>query len=84
MISGCRPGVERKCHVDGQVHQVEITRIAREVTGRALTANVVALGVLNRLCRLVSDEALVEAVLETVPRGTEAINRKSLEAGMAI
>ncbi len=70
--------------VDGEVHRVEITRIAREVTGRAITANIVALGVLNRLCRLVSDEALREAVLETVPRGTEELNSRALEAGMAI
>lgn len=70
--------------VDGEVRRVEITRIAREVTGRAITANIVALGVLNRLCRLVSDEALREAVLETVPRGTEELNSRALEAGMAI
>ncbi|MBP2019550.1 2-oxoglutarate ferredoxin oxidoreductase subunit gamma [Symbiobacterium terraclitae] len=68
--------------VDGQVHRVEITRLAREATGRPITANIVALGALNRICRLVSDEALVDAVLESVPRGTEEVNRKALEAGM--
>lgn len=70
--------------VDGEVHRVEITRLAREATGRAITANIVALGVLNRICRLVSDQALAAAVLETVPRGTEEANRKALEAGMAV
>jgi len=68
--------------VDGEVHQVEITRLARETTGRAITANIVALGALNRICRLVSDQALVEAVMDSVPRGTEEVNRKALEAGM--
>ncbi|MEW8979370.1 MAG: 2-oxoacid:acceptor oxidoreductase family protein [Symbiobacterium sp.] len=68
--------------VDGPVHRVEITRLAREATGRTITANIVALGALNRICRVVTDQALLEAVLESVPRGTEEINRRALEAGM--
>lgn len=70
--------------IDGFVHRVEITRIAREVTGRAITANIVALGALNQLCDLVSPQALVEAVRESVPRGTEKTNESALQAGAAI
>lgn len=69
--------------VDGQVHRVAITQIARDTVGRAITANIVALGAINQLCGLVSAEAMVAAVLDSVPRGTEATNRKALEAGMA-
>ncbi|MFZ5814367.1 MAG: 2-oxoacid:acceptor oxidoreductase family protein [Bacillota bacterium] len=68
--------------VDGRVHRVEITRLAREATGRAITANIVALGALNQAAGLVTPEALTEAVLDSVPKGTEALNRKALEAGV--
>jgi len=69
--------------VDGVVHSVPITQLAKEVTGRSVSANIVALGAMNAACGLVSAEALVEAVLESVPKGTEAANRKALEAGIA-
>lgn len=69
--------------VDGVVHEVQITQLAKEATGRTISANIVALGAVNRACGLVSDQALLEAVLESVPRGTEAANQKALEAGMA-
>lgn len=69
--------------VEGTVHQVAITRTAQEAVGRAVTANIVALGVLNQICRLVSDEALAAAVRESVPRGTEEVNLQALAAGRA-
>ncbi|MFZ5823223.1 MAG: 2-oxoacid:acceptor oxidoreductase family protein [Bacillota bacterium] len=69
--------------VDGLVHRVPITQLAKEATGRAITANIVALGALNRAAGLVSPEALEEAVLDSVPKGTEAVNRKALAAGSA-
>jgi 2-oxoglutarate ferredoxin oxidoreductase subunit gamma len=68
--------------VDGVVHRVEITRLALASTGRAITLNITALGALNRLCGLVSDEALEAAVADSVPKGTEALNHKALVAGM--
>lgn len=69
--------------VNGTVHRVEITKLAKEATGKAITANIVALGAVNRACGLVSEDALIQAVLESVPRGTEAVNQKALEAGGA-
>lgn len=69
--------------VDGKVYAVEITRLAKEATGRTVSANIVALGAINAACRLVSPEALAAAVAESVPKGTEATNYKALEAGIA-
>lgn len=69
--------------IDGVVHQVEISKLAKEAVGKAVTANIVALGAVNQLCELVSAEALVEAVLESVPKGTETLNRKALEVGVS-
>lgn len=76
-------GVHTVPQVDGTVHAVEITKLAKEVTGRTVSANIVALGAMNRACGLVSPEALVVAVTESVPKGTEATNLKALEAGIA-
>lgn len=75
--------VQQVPDVNGTIHQVEITQLAREVTGRSLAANIVALGALNQAAGLVSATALLEAVLDTVPRGTEELNRRALETGMA-
>jgi 2-oxoglutarate ferredoxin oxidoreductase subunit gamma len=58
------------------------TRIAREL-GRAMVANIVALGALAQLTGAVSLESLTAAVLARVPKGTEGLNRQALAAGVA-
>jgi 2-oxoglutarate ferredoxin oxidoreductase subunit gamma len=60
-----------------------ITRMAFETTGRVITANTVALGVLVGLTGMVSREAIQKAILARAPRGTEEMNRKALDAGFA-
>jgi 2-oxoglutarate ferredoxin oxidoreductase subunit gamma len=63
--------------------QIPITRMALETTGRQITANTVALGVLVGLTGVVSREGIEKAVTGRAPRGTEDMNRKALEAGFA-
>ncbi len=58
------------------------TKIAREQIGREMLANIVALGALAVLTRVVSLKSLEAAVLARVPQGTEALNRKALDAGV--
>ena len=58
------------------------TRIARDL-GRAMAANIVALGALAQLTGAVSLESLEAAVLARVPKGTEDLNRRALAAGVA-
>jgi len=65
------------------VIQIPITRMALETTGRQITANTVALGVLVGLTGIVSREDIEKAVTARAPHGTEAMNRKALEAGFA-
>ena len=60
-----------------------VARIAHETTGKAITANTVALGLLVGLTSVVSREAIEKAVLARAPKGTEEINRKALQAGFA-
>jgi 2-oxoglutarate ferredoxin oxidoreductase subunit gamma len=65
------------------VIQIPITRMALETTGRQITANTVALGVLVGLTGIVSREDVEKAVTARAPRGTEEMNRKALDAGFA-
>ncbi len=60
---------------------ISITRLAFETTGKAITANTVALGVLVGLTGVVSRSAIEKAVAARAPHGTVEINRKALEAG---
>jgi len=61
--------------------KIPISRLAFETTGKTITANTVALGVLVGLTGVVSRQALEKAVTARAPRGTEEMNRKALEAG---
>lgn len=63
------------------IRALPLTAIARDRVGRALVANVVALGALAALTGAVSFRALERAVLARAPRGTEEINRRALAAG---
>jgi 2-oxoglutarate ferredoxin oxidoreductase subunit gamma len=67
----------------GHYYGIPITQIAKETVGKAITANIVALGVLTAITSVVGRESLEKAVLARVPKGTEEINRKALEAGFA-
>lgn len=66
-----------------RVARVPIARIATTELGRAIVANIVALGVVVALTEAVPVEALESAVLARVPKGTEELNRKALYRGMA-
>jgi 2-oxoglutarate ferredoxin oxidoreductase subunit gamma len=64
-----------------QVLALPFTRIAREL-GRAMAANIVALGALAQLTGAVSLRSVEAAVLARVPKGTEELNRRALAAGV--
>lgn len=61
---------------------VPATRLA-EGLGRRIVLNIVTLGFLAGATGLVSRAALREAVAASVPRGTEALNLRALDAGWA-
>ncbi len=65
-----------------RVLPLPFTRIAREL-GRAMAANIVALGTLAQLTGAVSLASLEAAVLVRVPKGSEDLNRRALAAGVA-
>ena len=64
-----------------QAIRIPITRLAFETTGKIITANTVALGVLVGLTGVVSHQALEKAVTARAPRGTNEMNHAALQAG---
>ena len=64
-----------------RAYQVPITKLAEEVTGRRITANIVGLGLLVGLTGVVSRKAVEAAVKARAPKGTEQLNLKALAAG---
>jgi 2-oxoglutarate ferredoxin oxidoreductase subunit gamma len=62
--------------------EVPISQIATEVTGRRITASMVALGILVGLTDVVSRKALEKAVAHRVPKGTEELNLQAVAAGI--
>ncbi len=56
------------------------TRLAEEL-GRRIVANVVMLGFVSAVTDIASPESLKEAVLDSVPRGTEELNERAFETG---
>ena len=61
--------------------KIPIGWLALHTTGKSITANTVALGVLVGLTGVVSREAIEKAVTARAPRGTEDMNRQALQAG---
>ena len=62
-------------------YKVPIIQLAMEVTGKQITANVVALGLLVGLTGVVSKKSIEKAVVGRAPKGTEEMNRLALKAG---
>ena len=60
---------------------VPLSEIAERVTGRRITASMVALGLVCGMSGLVTRESLTKAMTARVPAGTEEINAKALAAG---
>jgi 2-oxoglutarate ferredoxin oxidoreductase subunit gamma len=49
-----------------------------------MVANIVSLGAIVGLSKVVSRSAIERAILARVPKGTEDLNRRALEAGFSL
>jgi 2-oxoglutarate ferredoxin oxidoreductase subunit gamma len=65
-----------------EVLGIPATRIAEDV-GRRIVANVVMLGFVAAMTDVASPDAMKQAVLESVPAGTEELNTEAFERGLA-
>ncbi|WP_422448727.1 2-oxoacid:acceptor oxidoreductase family protein [Thermoanaerobacterium sp. DL9XJH110] len=67
-----------------KVLNIPILETAQNRAGKIIVANIVALGVLTAVTRVVSKMSIEKAVLDRVPKGTEDLNRKALYAGFEL
>ncbi|MBS4539946.1 2-oxoacid:acceptor oxidoreductase family protein [Clostridium sp. D2Q-11] len=76
--------VEKPERTDVKIFHVPIIEKAVNNIGISMVANIVALGAINGITKIVSEEALKEAILKRVPPGTEKVNEKAYEQGLNI
>lgn len=69
---------------DFRVYTVPIIEIAEKEIGKALVANIVALGLIAGLSKVVSAKAMEQAISARVPRGTEEINIRAFRRGFEV
>jgi len=74
--------VSKKPEGKFKVYSLPITEIAEKEVGKALVANIVALGIITEYTGIVSREAVESAILSRVPKGTEEINLKAFRIGL--
>jgi len=73
--------VELDARADGlRILKMPATRLAEEL-GRRIVANVVMLGFMAAVTDVASPESLKQAVLDSVPKGTEALNERAFQTG---
>ena len=64
-----------------KVVSIPILKTARDVIGKPIVANIVALGAIIGLTEVVSKDSIECALLKRVPKGTEELNKKALLEG---
>ena len=69
---------------DIKIYSVPILETALNNLNKPMVANIVALGSIYELTKIVSKESLEKAVLNRVPQGTEELNKKALEEGFRL
>ncbi len=64
--------------------EIPATREAKQTLKRDIVANIVMLGALVAATHVVSEAALEKAILDSVPKGTEALNQKAMKLGLEL
>ncbi|MDR1134157.1 MAG: 2-oxoacid:acceptor oxidoreductase family protein [Synergistaceae bacterium] len=76
--------VREKPDIDAEIYSLPIVKTARDVIGREIVTNMVALGTVARVLEtrgLVKPESIKATILENVPKGTEELNSKAFDEG---
>ena len=63
------------------IYRLPILSTASDKLGKSMVANIVALGVINKITGMVTKESLEKAVLSRVPKGTVELNKTALAEG---
>ncbi len=65
-------------------YKVPVTKTAAEKIKLKIVANIVMIGAITKITKVVSEEAARKAIAESVPPGTEDKNLAAFEAGMEL
>jgi 2-oxoglutarate ferredoxin oxidoreductase subunit gamma len=61
-----------------------ITEVAETKVGKKIVANIVALGIIEKLSKIVSEPALINAIRARIPKGTEDMNISAFKIGQEL
>jgi 2-oxoglutarate ferredoxin oxidoreductase subunit gamma len=64
--------------------EIPATQQAKQVLRKDIVANIVMLGALVAATGVVAETALEKAILDSVPKGTEALNQKAMKMGIEL
>lgn len=64
-----------------KTYKVPILEAAAQDLGKPMVTNIVALGAIVGITKIISADSLEKAVLARVPKGTEELNKKALSLG---
>jgi 2-oxoglutarate ferredoxin oxidoreductase subunit gamma len=67
-----------------KTYKLPIIATARSRVGKAIVANIVALGLIAGLIGVVSIDAIKKALFARIPKGTEELNFRAFEAGLSL
>lgn len=78
--------IDEKVEINGnlkinKIYKAPILKTAANKVGKSIVANIVALGMIVEATNVVTKEAIEQAVLSRVPKGTEDLNKKALSEG---
>ncbi len=77
-------GIESPNRDDLKIYRVPILATAIKKLNKPMVANIIALGIINGVTKIVSNESLEKAVLARVPKGTEELNKAALDEGFKL
>lgn len=84
IVDSDRVNIDDNKPVEAEVVSLPLSRVAREHIGRELVTNIVSLGVITQRTGIVSKESIEKAVAARVPKGTEILNKRAVQAGYVL
>ena len=67
-----------------KLFRAKATQTARSEIGLSIVANIIMIGAIANITKIISRDAAREAIIDSVPSGTEDKNIKAFEAGFAM
>jgi len=65
-------------------YKIKATDLAHKKFGREIVSNMIMLGYITSLTKFVSKDAMLQTILENVPKGTEKMNEEAFETGFSL